>query len=171
MTRRGRASGLDLASACARACTQATTIALLATVASTAEAACLAVTAVPEGQRLATISPEGVAAAFDIVYVHSVTHTPVIETYRLDHGALLETSIVFQQHGPGLPTEPDAGQTWVERDGRFVVTLARRFDAIRMRVHRDQSPQLVIDGRHVDLAAWGNRAVELRVAACTAAAS
>ena len=171
MRRRGRASGLDLVSPRALACARATAIALLATVASTAEAACLAITAVPEGQRLATIPVQGAAPAFDVVYVHSVTRTPVIETYRLDHGGLLETSIVFEQHGPGLPTEPDAGQTWVERDGRFVVTLARRFDTIRMRVHRDQSPQLVMDGRHVDLAAWGNRAVELRVAACTAAAS
>jgi hypothetical protein len=139
-------------------------------VAPVAHAGCLALTAVPEGRVLATLAV-GTAPTFDITYIHSVTRTPVVETYRVDHGGLLQTSIVFEQHGPGLPTEPDAGQTWTDRDGHFNVTLARRFDTIRMRVHRDQSPQLLIGSRRVDLAGWGNRAVELRAVSCADAAS
>jgi len=100
-----------------------------------------------------------------------VTHRLIVESYRIDDGALLQTSIVFDQHGPGLPTAPDAGQTWTERDGQFVVTLARRFDHLRIRVHQDQSWQLLVGGKPVDLVQWGNRAIELRAVACSDAIS
>ena len=69
----------------------------------------------------------------------------------------------FEQHGPGLPTEADAGGTFSHSDGRFVVTMDRRFQAIVMQVHRDQSPRLVAGTRSVDLAQWGNRALALGV--------
>jgi len=134
--------------------------------ATSTAAACLSIAAAPDGRPLATLAVTGASPAFDITYIHSVTHRLIVESYRIDGGALLETSIVFDQHGPGLPTAPDAGQTWTERDGRFVVTLARRFDAIRVRVHRDQAWRLVIDGQPVDLAQWGNRAIDLRAVAC-----
>ena len=136
-----------------------------------AHAACLSLTGVPEGPALSTLVVPASTPTFDITYVHSVTRRLVVESYRVDGAALVETSIAFDQHGPGLPTAPDAGQTWTERDGRFVVTLARRFDTIRMRVHRDQSPRLVVAGKPVDLAQWGNRAVELRAVTCAGAAS
>jgi len=146
-------------------------VAALAVAAPAARAGCMVLTAVPEGRPLATLAVPDATPTFDVTYVHSVTHRLIVETYRIDGNALLETSIVFDQHGPGLPTAPDAGETWTDRDGQFVVTLARRFDSIRMRVHRDQSPQLLIGAQHVDLAAWGNRAVELRAVKCAAAAS
>lgn len=131
--------------------------------------ACLSLTTVPDGRVLALLPVA--APTFDVTYIHSVTHTPVVETYRVDRGTLVETAIVFEQHGPGLPTEPDPGQTWADRDGHFVVTLDRRFQTIRMRVHRDQSPQLAIGARRIDLAGWGNRAIELHAAACRETAS
>jgi len=140
--------------------------AALAWAATSAHPACLSIAAVPDGHVLATLAMPDAGQAFDITYVHSVTRRAIVESYRLDAGALLETSIVFDQHGPGLPTAPDAGQTWTERDGRFVVTLARRFETIRVRVHRDQQWRLVVAGKAIDLTQWGNRAVDLRAVAC-----
>jgi hypothetical protein len=129
---------------------------------------CLAIDAAPDGVRLATIALGGPPAFFVVTYVHSVTRTPVDETYRVDGDRLEQTGIAFSEHGPGLPTAPDPGQTWSDVDGRFRVTLARHFDTIRMRVHRDQSPRLTAAGRAIDLAQWGNRAIALHVASCGA---
>jgi hypothetical protein len=47
--------------------------------------------------------------------------------------------------------------------------MARAFDEIAMRVHRDQAPALVADGRNLDLAQWGNRAIVMRTARCASA--
>ena len=63
------------------------------------------------------------------------------------------------------PTEADAGGTFTRADGRFVVTMNRRFPAIVMQVHRDQSPRLSAGTRTLDLAQWGNRALALGVIA------
>jgi hypothetical protein len=126
---------------------------------------CLQLMAMPEARVLATLPR---ADAFAMTYVHSVTRTPVDEVYHLDGDRLLQTSIAFVNHGPGLPTEADAGQSWREMGGRFVVTTSRPFERIRMRVHRDQSPRLTVAGDSVDLAQWGNRSIELASTACRA---
>ena len=129
---------------------------------------CVAVDAAPGGERLASIALDSARASFVVTYVHSVTRTPVDESYRVEGHALEQTGIAFSEHGPGLPTQPDPGQTWTDVDGRFRLTLARHFDAIRMRVHRDQSPTLTVDGRAIDLSQWGNRAIALHAARCEA---
>jgi len=129
-------------------------------------APCVAIDSAPDGVRLTTIALDPSSPLFAVTYVHSVTLTPVDETYRVDGAALEQTGIVFSEHGPGLPTQPDAGQRWSDVDGRFHVTLARHFDTIRMRVHRDQSPRLMASGRTLDLWQWGNRAIALHATAC-----
>ena len=131
--------------------------------AGSAHAACLVLASHPDGATLARIAADRAPAGFTIAYVHSVTRTPVEERYRVDRGAIVETEIRFEQHGPGLPTEADAGGAWRREGARYVVTMERRFDAIPMRVHADQSPQLRVtgDARAVDLAQWGNRALAL----------
>ncbi|MFO1311831.1 MAG: DUF1850 domain-containing protein [Burkholderiales bacterium] len=137
--------------------------ALFALLPGLAHAACLALTA-QDGAPLARIaSGDG---TFAITYMHSVTRTPVVERYRIEDGALVEVEMRFAQHGPGLPTEADAGHRITRDADGFVVTMARRFPSIVLRVHRDQSPTLSAGGREVDLAAWGNRAVTLAAAAC-----
>lgn len=133
-----------------------------------AAADCLMLASHPDGRPLAQVeAPRG---TFAIAYVHSVTRTPVDERYRVDGGAIVQTRIRFEQHGPGLPTQADAGGTWSREDGAFVVTMHRSFEAIAMRVHADQKPRLHVDGdpRAVDLAQWGNRAIALsaRAGAC-----
>ena len=122
----------------------------------------------PDGKPLAQVeAPRG---TFSIAYVHSVTRTPVDERYRVERGVIVQTRLRFEQHGPGLPTEADAGGTWTREGGAYVVTMQRVLDRIAMRVHADQKPRLAVDGdpRAVDLAQWGNRAIALsaRAGAC-----
>jgi hypothetical protein len=127
-----------------------------------AGAACLTLAGHPDGATVASIAlPDG--APFSIVYTHSVTRTPVTELYRVEGGAIVETEMRFEHHGPGLPTEADAGGTFSRADGGFVVTMQRRLSGIVMQVHRDQSPRLVAGTRTLDLAQWGNRALALGV--------
>jgi len=129
------------------------------------DAACLLLASHPDGAPLARIALPAADPAFTVTYVHSVTRTPVVERYRADGDAIVETEIRFVQHGPGLPTEADAGGTFTRRDGEFVVSMQRRFASIVMRVHADQAPRLAADGRSEDLAAWGNRALAVRASA------
>jgi hypothetical protein len=122
-------------------------------------AACLTLASHPDGLRLATLALTAGDASFAITYFHSVTRTPVLERYELSGAEIVETELRFTQHGPGLPTEADAGGTLTVSDGGFVVTMNRRFPAFVMQVHADQTPRLVIGARVIDLAQWGNRAL------------
>jgi hypothetical protein len=129
-------------------------------------AACVAVIGYPEETALASVPLPGAEPGFTISYVHSVTRTPVVETYAATPDRFVQTSIRFEQHGPGLPTEAGAGERWRRVDGRFVVSMARPFADIRMRVHADQAPTLVAAGATVALAQWGNRAIGLFPTRC-----
>ena len=130
---------------------------------SLANAACLTLAGHPDGARLSLLALPAGDAGFAITYVHSVTRTPVSERYRIAGSEIVETEIRFEQHGPGLPTEADAGGTFTRSDGRFVVTMDRHFPSIVMQVHADQSPRLTAGSRSIDLAQWGNRALTLGV--------
>jgi hypothetical protein len=130
---------------------------------SLANAACLTLTSHPDGARLLLIALPAEDSSFAITYVHSVTRTPVMERYAISGSEIIETEMRFEQHGPGLPTEADAGGTFSQSDGRFIVTMDRHFPAIVMQVHLDQSPRLVAGTRSLDLAQWGNRALILGV--------
>ena len=132
---------------------------------SLAHAACLALTSHPDGLSLAELALPADRTGFMITYVHSVTMTPVVDVYRVAADELVETEMRFVEHGPGLPTAPDAGASFVRRDGMYIVTMDRHFPTIVMRVHRDQSPRLVVGMAPVDLAQWGNRALALGVVA------
>ncbi len=133
---------------------------LLATIG--VHAACVTVASNPDGAVLGHIDTPVDEPAFVVGYVHSVTRTPVVESYRIESGGIVQTEIRFEQHGPGLPTQADAGGSFERRDGQIVVTMARRFDVIVMRVHADQSPRLTVGGQEHDLAAFGDRALALR---------
>jgi hypothetical protein len=134
-----------------------------------AQAACLALAGHPDGPRLASFDLPDDDPSFALAYVHSVTRTPVLERYRIADGEIVETEMRFEQHGPGLPTEADAGGTFTLRDGRFVVTMDRHFPAIVMQVHADQAPRLLAGTDSRNLAQWGNRALVLRAAPGTCA--
>jgi hypothetical protein len=138
-------------------------LAALLAASSASLAACLTLAGHPNGARLSLLALPPDDTSFSIVYTHSVTRTPVTELYRLDGSEIVETEMRFEQHGPGLPTEADVGGTFSRTDGRFAVTMDRRFPEIVMQVHRDQSPRLVAGTRSLDLAQWGNRALALGV--------
>jgi hypothetical protein len=138
-------------------------------VAASADAAtCLQFASHPDGTRLAEVATAD--SMFAVTYVHSVTRTPVTERYGVDGDTIVQTEIRFAQHGPGLPTQPDAGGTFEQRDGQLTMTLDRRFPAIVMRVNHAQSPRLAVDTRTFDLAAWGDRAIVVRAQAGPCAA-
>jgi hypothetical protein len=127
-----------------------------------AQAACLSIASSPDGAPLAFVALPPTDATFRLTYRHSVTRTPVEERYRVEDDAIVQTEIRFEEHGPGLPTEPDAGAQWTRRDGRYVVTLNRRFPRVTMRIESSTHPALDASARTVDLAQWGNRALELK---------
>ena len=126
-----------------------------------APAACLTLASHPDGARLTQFALPDDATSFSITYLHSVTRTPVAERYHVEGTQIVETEMAFEQHAPGLPTEADAGGTFTRRDGRFIVTMDRRFPAIVMQVHAGEAPRLVAGTRSQDLAQWGNRALVL----------
>jgi hypothetical protein len=123
--------------------------------------ACLAIASNPDGERLAAVVLPQDDPSFVVTYLHSVTRTPVEERYRVDDETIVETGIRFEEHGPGLPTEPDAGAQWTRRDGHYVVTVNRRFPRVVMRIDGSTHPTLAASARIVDLAQWGNRALVL----------
>ena len=118
---------------------------------------CLAVATLPDERPVALLTLHDTPPTFAITYLHSVTRTPVEERYQVEGAGLVQTEMRFEQHGPGLPTEADAGGTFTTEDGRFVSRMSRRFDGIRMRVHRDQRPTLSSGGGQVDLSRWCDR--------------
>ena len=126
------------------------------------DAACLSLSANPGGTTLRQLELPVGEPVFTITYVHSVTRTPVVETYHAEGNAIVQTQIRFAQHGPGLPTQADDSGTFERRDGQFVLSMARRFPVVVMRVHADQRPRLATGAGTVDLAEWGNRSVALR---------
>ncbi len=130
-----------------------------------AHAACLALTSDPDGAPLGLLALGGADPAFSVTYVHSVTRTPVDERYRVEFDSIVQTEIRFEQHGPGLPTAPDAGSRWTHDERGFAVTTNRRFERIVMRVHADQKPTLAAGPQAIALAQWGNRAIALAAVA------
>lgn len=138
----------------------------IAPAAGAAPALCLVVAAPPSGETLDVILLPAGAPRFTLRYLHSVTRTPVVETYDAAPDGIVQTAISFTEHGPGLPTEAAIGERWEHTDGRFVVTMHRTFATIRMRVHADQQPVLGAGASNVALAQWGNRALDLRSGPC-----
>ena len=60
---------------------------------------------------------------FDVVWTHSVTLQPVIETYRLEApGNIPLVQMIFTDNGPNLPACPEFNQKWTMSDGQFIVT-------------------------------------------------
>lgn len=139
--------------------------ALVPGLAAAGDSACVSLSATPDSDPYVRIGLPVGAPTFTVTWEHSVTRTPVVESYRIDGNTIVQTQIRFAQHGPGLPTQADAGGTFERRDGQFVATMARPFSVIVMRVHADQRPQLAAGAVRVNLAEWGNRAIALSAAA------
>jgi len=66
--------------------------------------------------------PAKLGEQFDIIWTHSVTLQPVIETYRIDQpGKISLIQMIFDDNGPNLPARPEYDQKWLIEDGKFIV--------------------------------------------------
>lgn len=92
------------------------------------------------------------------------------ETYRADATGLTQVEIRFAQPAAGLPTAAGPGETWQREGDQIVVTMARRFDGVRLRVRAGQAPMLDVAGRQTALAQWGDRLIGLVPTACSTGA-
>lgn len=124
---------------------------------------CLVVSAGQGGERLGAWPVPPDPPLVTIRYLHSVTLTPVVEVYRVGNGELLQIEIRFSEHGPGLPTQADAGAdaAFTRENGQFVVRLARSFHGISARVDPAQQPRLTVGAESIDLAQWGTGSLHI----------
>lgn len=119
----------------------------------------------PGGQRIAAYPVDG-DAGFALGFIHSVSRTPVLDTYRIAAQGIVQTSEVFEAHGAGLPSlgnEMDA-TGWRHENGRFILDLDRPIGTMIVRVQAEFKNTLHIADRTIPLAALGQSA--LRVSAC-----
>lgn len=59
---------------------------------------------------------------FDVLWIHSVTLQPVVETYHLKSpGKISMVKMVFDEFGPNLPARPEKNQYWIIENGEFTV--------------------------------------------------
>lgn len=127
-----------------------------------AAAACaLALRGFPGGEPLAQVplaQPE-----FALRYTHSVTLRPVESRYEIRNGRIVQTAEVFDEHGPGMATEPLPGERF-ERDGaRFVLSMRRPIERLIVSVQRLPAQKLVSGGDAIELMRFGERALEIAV--------
>jgi hypothetical protein len=129
---------------------------------------------VPEGRLVADVDVDTSDVGhrgydFALVYLHSVTLTPVESRYRLEASGFRQVAELFAQHGPGLAAEPAAGgRSWRIEEGRFRVGLDRELPRILLRVNPDYRNRLVTAKREIDLTQWGRRVLELGPRVCRA---
>lgn len=125
----------------------------------------LCVNSHPDNQPL-RIYRAGPAQTFELGFIHSVSRTPVIDTYRIDEGRIVQTSEIFLAHGAGLPSMSDEVDAigWRHQDGKFILDLDRPIGAMILRVQPEYKNTLHIADQSIALASLGHSA--LRIAAC-----
>ncbi|HYG59318.1 MAG TPA: DUF1850 domain-containing protein [Symbiobacteriaceae bacterium] len=118
------------------------------------------------GSGLLWAVPASTGSALSLTWTHTVTRRPVSETYRVGPSRQLELeTMVFDQFGPNLPSEPEPGTTWqLERDRIIATGYDRRFDTLWIGVG-PLSHRLVVGGREWDLVAGvgPDRSVRIQV--------
>jgi hypothetical protein len=142
-----------------------TTAAALLLAASVNAACALELIDSPGGARLAAV-PLPADRSFALRYTHSVTLRQVESRYVVRGNRIVQTAEVFDEHGPGMATEPAPGERLETRptaDGtNFVLHTARPLPHLVVRLHPLPAFKLLAGGQTIDLAKWGARAVELR---------
>ncbi|QIE45669.1 DUF1850 domain-containing protein [Pseudohalocynthiibacter aestuariivivens] len=99
-------------------------------------------------------------------FIHSVSRTPVLDTYQIDAGQIVQTSEIFQAHGAGLPSLGNEMNAtgWRHENGQFILDLDRPIGAMIVRVQPEYKNTLHIADQTIALASLGHSA--LRIAAC-----
>jgi hypothetical protein len=138
---------------------------LLAGGASAAAACALELLEPASGERLAGV-PLAAERGFTLAYTHSVSLRPVESRYRILDNGIVQVAEVFDEHGPGMSTQPGPGE-WLEmqRDGsgsRFVLHLSRPIGRLVVRLHERPAFRLTAGDRTIDLDQWRTRSIEVR---------
>lgn len=107
--------------------------------------------------------PLGPDQSFDLSFIHSVSRTPVVDSYRVEDGEILQTREVFMAHGAGLPSiANDMDATgWRHEDGHFILDMQRYTGPIPLRIQAQFKNTLSIDGTDLPLADLGHSALTL----------
>lgn len=59
---------------------------------------------------------------FTLIWTHSVTYQPVTEVYRINDDLTIGiVEMLFNEHGPNLPSAPEGSTRWEIKDGMFRV--------------------------------------------------
>ena len=110
--------------------------------------------------RRVPLGPEG---RFELSFIHSVSRTPVTDTYRIDAGRILQTSEVFMAHGAGLPSiANDMDATgWRHENGHFILDMHRYTGPIPLRIQAQFKNTLHVADTELPLASLGHSALTL----------
>lgn len=131
--------------------------------------------AVPVGQALVVsdletgehlvVTPVHDGSNVSLVYTHSVQKSPVRDEYEVRGDRLVNTRMVFESYGWGLPSRSDVREV----NGTFVFEPDWSGEALNVKPGRVADHELVVDGRHYDLVNVSDaRAVRITVADRTA---
>ncbi|MEN1761197.1 DUF1850 domain-containing protein [Anoxynatronum sibiricum] len=73
---------------------------------------------------------------FTIIWTHSVTRQPVTEVYRLNDDLTIGIEeMLFNEHGPNLPSGPEGSTLWEIKNGMFrVYNYDMVFEALPVRI-------------------------------------
>lgn len=73
------------------------------------------------------IEPMNVGNRFTIQFIHSIHKTPVIEEYFIDkqYNIVLD-QITFETYGVGNPSSLEPGQTFTQKDGKYIIGNVNR---------------------------------------------
>ncbi|MEB8387686.1 DUF1850 domain-containing protein [Rhodobacteraceae bacterium KMM 6894] len=116
--------------------------------------------------RLLRSYPTGPDGLFSLGFIHSVSKTPVLDTYEIRSGQIVQTSEIFLAHGAGLPSMGDEVDAtgWRHENGRFILDLDRDIGTMIVRVQAEFKNTLHIADQSIPLASLGQSA--LRIEAC-----
>ncbi|MDK3016578.1 DUF1850 domain-containing protein [Pseudodonghicola flavimaris] len=115
-----------------------------------------------EGREIARL-PLGPDGTFDLSFIHSVSRTPVTDSYRVEEGRIVQTRETFMAHGAGLPSiANDMDATgWRHENGHFILDMHRLTGPIPLRIQAQFKNTLHIAGTHLPLAELGQSALTL----------
>lgn len=87
---------------------------------------------------------------FQIIFTHSIHLTDVIEKYRISvNDTIVQTEIVFEQFGIGMPANADAGGEFVYEDGKYrIKNLENEFPSINIRNGKTVSKHRLVWGKN-----------------------
>lgn len=123
------------------------------------QAADLEISYYREGKLLACIPVAD--KTFELSFIHSVSHTPVTDYYRVVESSaggltINQTAEVFIAHGQGLPSlvnEPDA-TSFKHRNGQFILEMDRDIGPLIVRTDRRFKNRLHAGNNKINLNQW-----------------